>query len=136
MPARKSSDSSDSAAENTPPPAKPVPMVTRADVAGVTPGAQGARGASGRTEPPSFEQLTEKTPLADDQVEVTLPDGTHAVVDRVMADALKEAEGRKTPSVKQYPPGYEPEPTKPGVPPAEAPATSREGANASDAGQH
>lgn len=84
MPARKSDSTSDSAAENlNPPPEEAVPYVSRADAEGLV--------------------APQPVPPADDQVEVTMPDGTRAVVDKAYADALKANAGKTTGSVKNPP---------------------------------
>lgn len=90
MPPRKNDSSSDSAAENlNPPPEEPVPYVSRADAEGLV--------------------APQPVPPADDQVEVTMPDGTRAVVDKAYADALKANEGKTTGSVKNPPPDAAPD---------------------------
>jgi hypothetical protein len=81
MPARKS--------EDAPPPEEKTPVVSRADVA----------------EPAPAPVAPEPVPLAGDQVEVELPDGSTAIVDKVMADAMKAAKAKgPQASVKQLPP--------------------------------
>ena len=81
MPARKTSDDAESR--------EPTPYVSREDAAGLT--------GETRTAP-------EPLPPADDQVAVTLPDGSVGVVDAAVADAMKAAAGKPTASVKNPPP--------------------------------